>query len=212
MTIRETAETHIVLTLSILMSLSIMTEREALAQEEAIEAVLERLATRPTIEQVQREALHQATLEPRRVRRLVSRVRWAGILPRVEASVSRGLSRDEDLDRSYQEMDELSLATDQDLDFRLSVRWDLDRLVYDPEELRAQREVASSAQRRRELLLSVTRMYYELLLLRARQAMDTTIDSDTYLERSLRIIELRAVLDGLTGGLFTSEEGALGSR
>lgn len=205
MTPEKTHNPHILLITSILIGLVPIAGREVHAQEATIEVFLERLATNPTIEQVQRSALKQATLEPRRARRLVSRVRCAGVLPRVEASVSRGLSRDEDLDRGFQEMDELSLATDQDLDFRLSVRWDLDRLVYDPEELRAHREVASSAQRRRELLLSVTRMYYELLLLRAQQEMAPTTESEGNLERSLRIIEIRAVLDGLTGGLFTRD-------
>jgi len=185
---------------------------DAWAQDEPLGVVLSRLAADPSIEEAQRAALRNATLEPRRARRLLSRVRCAGVLPRVEASLSRGLSRDEDLDRAYQEMDELSLATDEDLDFRLTVRWDLDRLIYDPEELRAYREVASQAQRRRELLLAVTRMYYELLLLRFQQETQPAADSASRVERELRIDELRALLDGLTGGLFTRGQGGEGPR
>lgn len=178
---------------------------EALAQAQTatLDQTLAALAVDPTIEEVQQEALRLAALEPRRARRLLSRVRWAGLLPEVDASVSRGLARDEDLDREYQEVDELSLATDEDLDFRLSVTWDLDRLIYDPEELRAHREVASLAQRRRELLLAVTRLYYELLLLRAEERAGGEADAGARLERLVRMAELTALLDALTGGLYS---------
>ncbi len=180
----------------------------ALAQEETIEESLSRLATNPTIDEVQSEALRNASLEPRTSRTLVARVRAAGVLPRVEASLSKGLSRDEDLDREFQEMDELSFATDQDLDVRVSVRLDLDRLIYDPEEIRARREVAYQSQRRRELLLAVTRMYYELLLLRAQQQLPPSPEDDpeARIEHAVRIAELRALLDGLTGGLLSRSQ------
>ena len=177
----------------------------AQSQGDTLGEVLARLATDPTIEEVQQAALRRAMLEPRRVRTALARVRSAGILPRVEASLDRGLSRDEDLDRSYEEMDDLNLATDQDLDFRVSLKWDLDRLVYDPQELRVRRDIATLAQRRRELLLAVTRMYYELLELRASELLRRRVpqQSDEALERAIRIAELRALLDGLTGGLFS---------
>lgn len=176
----------------------------ALAEQERLGQLLQRLARGPTVEEVQREALRAAALDPSETRRLVARVRWAGVLPRVEATVDRGLSRDEDLDRTFQEMDELSLATDQDLDFRVVARWDLDRLIYDSDELRARREILYRGQRRRELLLTVTRLYYELLLLRAQRevAGDEASDEDQ-LEREVRIAELTSMLDGLTGGLIS---------
>jgi hypothetical protein len=181
---------------------------DALAQAGTVGQALAELAVDPTIEEVQQEALRLAALEPRRTRRLLSRVRWAGLLPEVEATLSRGLARDEDLDREYQDLDELSLGTDEDLDFAVSVTWDLDRLIYDPEELRAHREVATQAQRRRELLLAVTRLYYELLLLRAEERSGGEIDAGARLERTVRMAELRALLDGLTGGLYSRTDRA----
>ncbi len=183
--------------------------RPALGQERRIEQVLDELARDPTIEEVQRAALRQAELEPEQIRSLLSRVRWAGILPRVNATLSRGYARDEDLDREYQEMDELSLATDEDLEFRVSLRWDLDRLIFDPQELRARREAAYQVRRRRELLLAVTRMYYELLLLRAQEVCGEAPPGDE-VARTLRIAELTALLDGLTGGLFSRSSGDRG--
>jgi hypothetical protein len=182
----------------------------AIGEERSVERILSELAREPTIEEVQQAALKQAALEPQRVASLLRRVRWAGVLPRVEASLRRGYARDEDLDREFEEMDDLSLATDQDLEFRVSVRWDLDRLIFDPEELRARREALYQTQRRRELLLAVTRMYYELLLLRAQDACGGENEGDE-LSRTLRMAELRALLDGLTGGLMSRHEGSSSS-
>jgi len=177
--------------------------RLAGAEGRTVGDVLAELATDPTIDEVQRAALRQAALEPRRVHSLLGRLRWAAALPRVEVSLSRGFERDEDIDRAYQELDELSLATDEDLDLRCTVRWDLDRLVYDPEELRASRQAADLSRRRRELLIAVTRLYYELLLLRAEQRSGGAVDPSDEIGRALRMAELRATLDGLTGGLLS---------
>ena len=179
--------------------------RPALGEEENLDQILAELTVNPTIEEVQRAALEEAALEPQRIRSLLTRIRWAGLLPRVEASLSRGYARDEDIDRNYQEWDELELATDQDLEFRVSLRWDLDRLVFDPEELRARREAAYQTQRRRELLLVVTRLYFELLMLRASERCDGASEEGVDLGRTLRMAEIEALLDGLTGGLLSRE-------
>jgi hypothetical protein len=173
------------------------------AQERTVADVLAELAADPTIEEVQEAALRQSALEPEKTRSLLRRVRWAGVLPRVEASLSRGYGRDEDLDREYEEMDDLSLATDQDLELRVAVQWDLDRLIFDPEELRAHRETAYLTQRRRELLLSVTGVYYELVRLRAEALRGGPATAEDTLARALRTAELEALLDGLTGGLVS---------
>lgn len=173
--------------------------------------LLAELTVDPTVEEVQRAALEQAALEPARMRSLLARLRWAAALPTVEVSVARGLERDEDLDRQYQEWDELSVTTDDDVDLRCAVRWDLDRLVYDPEELRAARGAADLSRRRRELLLAVTRLYYELVLLRAQEQLGAEEPAEARLERALRMAEVRALLDGMTGGLM-SGRAATGRR
>jgi hypothetical protein len=177
--------------------------RSAAAEPRTVAGVLDRLAANPTIDEVQRAALRQAAAEPRRIRSLLARLRWAAALPRVEVTVGRGLERDSDLQRQFEEMDELSVQTDDDLDIRCTARWDLDRLVFDPEEVQAARQAADQARRRRELLLSVTRMYYELLALRAEERLGPAVEPREALARALRIMELRSVLDGLTGGLMT---------
>lgn len=174
----------------------------ALAQEqnESMELLIRRLGANPTIGEVQRAAIEEAELESRRDRRVLRRLRAAAVLPRVEASLTRGASRDEDLDRAYEEMDELSLATDEDLQLRVVLRWDLERLIYDPEELRARREASYRVQRREELVTTVTRYYYELLALRVQQELDLRVGGGAdNLERRMRIAELRAMIDGLTG-------------
>ncbi len=169
-----------------------------------LEQVIAELTAEPTVEEVQRAALEQAALEPGRTMSMLTRLRWAGVLPRVEVSLARGLERDEDLDRRYQDWDRISIATDDDLDLRCTVRWDLDRLVYDPEELRGARQAADLSRRRRELLLAVTRLYYELVLLRAQERLGGEEPAEARLERALRLAELTALLDGMTGGLVSS--------
>jgi hypothetical protein len=172
--------------------------REALAQEPTTAEVLSRLTQAPTVEEVQRAALRQARLQPGRLEALLRRVRWAALLPRVEAQVGRGRSRDEGLNRVFEQPDKIRWSADNKVELRVSLRWELSRLLYDAEELRLLRDTWHQGEQRRELLLAVTRLYYEWVLLRA-QLLLTNHDN---LEHWSRIAELQGYLDGLTGGLF----------
>jgi len=187
----------------LLLLMSLLIPVEARAEPRTLEDVLTSLAREPTVEQVQHRALEYAHLEPSRATSFLKRSRWSGMLPRVELAVERGLERDEDLDRAYEEMDELSVGTDDDIELRAVVRWDLDRLIFDPEELRASRQALDHARNRRELLRTVTRLYFELLEIRAIAAIGI-VESDMALrvERAVRASEIRSLLDGLTGGVF----------
>jgi hypothetical protein len=179
----------------------LLSSAEVAAQEEALDSLAKTLSARPTIAEVQRAAIAEAELEARRDRRLIRRIRAASILPRVDATLSRGNSLDEYLDREHGELDELRITTDQDLQLRVVLHWDLAQLVYDSEELRARREANYREQRRQEIITNVTRLYFELRTLRIRRELDRRLDDASFdVEREMRIAELHALLDGLTGG------------
>ena len=82
-------------------------------------------------------------------------------------------------------------------------RWDLDRLVFNPDELRVAAEAIDVVELRQTVIDQVTRLYFErrrqqVLLLRAAG------DLENRLGLELRIEELTASLDGLTGGWFSA--------
>ena len=84
--------------------------------------------------------------------------------------------------------------------------WDLSRLVFNPDEIGAHFEALRTADARREIESLVIRLYFDRRRLKAEMAAaDATATgmplSSVRLE--LRVAEIEAELDALTGGAFT---------
>ncbi len=170
----------------------------ASANEPSIEA---RFAHEPSVRELQRTAARLAEVHPDRVRSWLRRASKAALLPSLRVTVGRGygeLMRDSNGEPYY-------LATDT-WRFEVQATWQLDRLVFDRNELRVSREAQRVGARREELLTRVAQLYFE----RRRLQIDAELqpNAEGALERSLAIEELTAVLDGLTGGALTRARSA----
>src|SRR5262249_25514012 len=99
-----------------------------------------------------RACVRRATAQPELARAWVRRIRLAGWLPELQTAVDRTLGTREAIDAQ----DGARYGAYALDDVRVSVRaiWKLDRLVFDPEELRASRESVRLAELRQELALS----------------------------------------------------------
>src|SRR5439155_5969597 len=131
-------------------------------------------------------------VEPERIEAWERRMRTASLLPSVRVRVGRGggqLLSTSDLDGSTR----LTLGDNNSWQFEIAATWNLDRLVWHPDEMRLAREAQRIAARREKLLAEVATLHAERkrLLRRARGDRD---------ERQLRLVEVGAILDGLTGG------------
>ncbi len=153
-------------------------------------------ATTPPIEELQDAALRRSTVDPRTTRRWLRRARAAAALPSLRGELD--LRRDEawQLDQEAGDADELSQDSGAGQVIRVRVAWQLDRLIFDPNELRAARAAVDMAMAREQVLLRVTQLYFERLqLLIELSAADPT----KALQMQLRIREIEALLYGLCG-------------
>jgi hypothetical protein len=87
----------------------------------------------------------------------------------------------------------------------MSLRWQLDDLVFNPAELTVSGEVEDRLRLRESVLLDVTRLYYDRL--RAERQMLAEGDAARRGELALRVEELTAELDFYTGGRFSAAVG-----
>lgn len=154
-------------------------------------------ATTPTIEELQEAALRRAKVDPRASRRWLARARAAAALPSVRGELD--LRRDQawQLDQEAGVADELSQDNGAGQVIRVRVAWELDRLIFDPNELRAARAAVDMAMAREQLLLRLTQLYFERIQLLAELAGD--IPPADALSGEIRILEIEAVLYGLSG-------------
>jgi hypothetical protein len=157
----------------------------------------------PTVEELQRAAVRHAELEPERVRSWERRLRLAPLAPTLRVQVGRGVF-DLASTTDASGVTRLTVGARDEWQFQIAATWALDRLVFHPDELRLAREAQRVAARRERLVTDVAQLYYERRRLQLALAQAPPPDGSAAGVR-LRLEELSAILDGLTGG-------ALGQR
>lgn len=176
-------------------------EGGAVLSEERIEAALHRYRREPSVERVLRAAIATRARDPARARDAIDRARLRGLLPTARAGIRRGQAIDL---RGLTDNDGANVSTDDDLMVEGSVVFQLDRLVFAPEEVGLLRELRALEAEQLELVRAVVALYFE----RRRLQLERDLLGQRDLVRSMRILEAEALLDVFTAGAFTRMMGA----
>jgi len=170
----------------------------ALAQDDArIEEALARYRHEPTVDAVVEAALEQTSANPGRVRDAMDRARATGWLPTTRALVRRGQAVD--LRALTGETTPTNVSTDDDLVLEARMTFYFDRIVYAPDEPALLRELRATEEARARLVAQIVALYFE----RRRLQLERDLSDATDLTRRVRILELTALLDRLSGGALT---------
>ncbi|MEE2828581.1 MAG: hypothetical protein VX498_05305 [Myxococcota bacterium] len=166
-----------------------------------IDELLSLFEFEPPVGQVQSWAVERAGAAPERALVLLRDARARGALPLIRL---RGRYEDQ----SGTKWDELNLmdSRDRDSEYTLDLwlEWDLSELASNSDALRAVREGRALAELRQAVVHQVTVAFFDRRRLLAEQHLarsDERIE-ETVLRR-LRVQELTATLDGLTGGRWS---------
>ena len=167
------------------------------------------------LDTLRRAATAQAMAEPARARSLVARARLAGWLPEIRLRVVRDLGRKESLDlggsSSLDVPAPVGVDTTNDVRYECRATWDLSRIVFNPDELGAHYQALRMSDIRRELESVVVRLYFERRRLKAEALASDANDTASEIRLDLRIQEIEAELDALTGGAFSRARPARGA-
>lgn len=129
-------------------------------------------------------------------RRALRRARRGGWLPTLRVAARRG----QEYDLSAQIEDESTrVSTDDDLTLEASLTFRFDRAAYGPNEVAWARETRARERAREERIQTLIAAYFE----RRRLQLERDLRGRNDLESALRIAELTALLDALSGGAFT---------
>ena len=161
----------------------------------------------PPVGALRQAATALALAEPARARSMLARARLAGWLPELRLLVERRFARSESVDLGGA-ADPTALApvgidSNNDVRYQARATWDLSRIVFNPDEVAVASQALRTADTRREIESLVIRLYFERrrLKLESLGADDTDMPSGS--RRELRVAEVEAELDALTGGAFT---------
>lgn len=174
---------------------------------DVVKKVLRKYAGEPTITELQKAVLDYARAHPDVVDSWRWRARVAGALPQLDVDGQYTLDDDT---RTVQSTDATTGAVtveDDDVGYRVigGARWDLDRLLFDRNEMAASRELVRLASLRDRILDEATRRYFERRRLQVDMELNPPRDLPTRVRKELRVQELTADLDSLTGGWFSKK-------
>ncbi|MCP4601982.1 MAG: hypothetical protein GY847_15945 [Proteobacteria bacterium] len=168
-----------------------------------IDTALEEFSHEPHLEELQRAALTYLDADRETAKRWRKAPRRAALLPAIKFVVDHDLERDESLDRYQDEPDRWGADSDRDLGFQVSAQWKLDELVFNSDEVRVWGALADRASRRETLLTVLVGYYFERRRLQLKELLAPPVNLAEMAETKLRIAELTASIDALTGGLLT---------
>ena len=152
------------------------------------------------------KAVELAMVEPERGQSYVSRARHAAWLPEIRLRMDRRLGRSESLTEpstSTAVTSPLGVDTVNDVRYEARVTWDLARLVFSSDELAAQAQTIHMAEIRRDIEVTLSRLYFERRRLGLERLPAGPGERTQALWRELRLREIESELDALSGGAFS---------
>lgn len=173
----------------------------------AVREVMNRFAAEPTVREVQTVALEYAKANPERIDSWQARARANAALPQFRTQFDYDINQDLRTRTNLDATDARVITEDDDRSYEFQVRaqWDLDRLIFEPQELAVARESVRLANLRDRVLDEVTRRYFERRRLQVDLELAPPTDLNERIRKELRLQELSADIDALTGGWFSQK-------
>lgn len=169
---------------------------------EALERAIAAFEYEPSADEVVAWALETTSLDPDAASDAIDRARYSALLPQLRIGVRRGLGWDW-ANRQTTTADTSSLASGEDLSVIGTMIFRLDRLLAPSEETGLMRERRALEESRTTLAAQVIALYFE----RRRLQVEGVVSGTVLITSELRIAELSAMLDVLTGGRFSAALG-----
>ena len=159
----------------------------------------------PQISQVQLAAIKYAEVEPEKIknwRKAAAKKAW---LPEINLGFSRDAA---DLwhwesGSTTKDCDDTLRKGRDSLDWDINFRWELGNIIWSDDQNSIDVRSRLTVQLRNDILDEVTKLYFERLRVRAELENLDILDKKKRQEKELRLKEITAYLDGLTGGYFT---------
>lgn len=155
----------------------------------------------PTVTEVQRMAIEYANVDPRQIINWHEQARLKAFMPTLSTGVNRGAGEMYHWD-SGPNPDVLQKGKDY-LDWSASLSWDFGDLIWSSDQTTIDSRSKLMSELRQDIMDRVTRLYFE-----RRKAILEYSEKNRPLqsnnsEKELRVEELTALIDGLTGGEFS---------
>jgi hypothetical protein len=159
----------------------------------------------PKINEVQAAAIKYAEVEPEKISRWREKAAKKAFLPKLSASVNRDTS---DLwhwesGSTTKTGDDVLIRGRDTVGWDVTLTWDLGEVIWNEDQTSIDVRSRLMVELRDDILDEVTKLYFERLRVKMELDNLSIEDRKKRLEKELRLEELTASLDALTGGYFS---------
>ena len=173
------------------------------------DAVLEEFSHEPDVRSVQAMAMRYSRTNPEVTAKWLAASKRAYALPKVNVQYEKELDRADRFDyiagadgELVDVQDYAQLENDDKMVVRME--WRLDKLVMSSEQIRVINESNKANKLRENVLDEVTRLYFDRRRLQVESLLTPPSSLQDQIELTLRLQEMTANLDALTGGQFSA--------
>lgn len=165
--------------------------------------VLDQFANEPAIREVQEIAMKYALVSDDVINGYQRSAKWTKVLPRTTVTYRDNLADNNGVNVDDTGARTLSFDNNETATYTVNAQWFLDEMMMGPTRVQAIRETSRLVQLRDDILDQVTKVYFDRRRLQVELATNPPSDPKARAAKDLRLEELTANLDGLTGGWFS---------
>lgn len=179
------------------------------------DTALSLFAGEPSIDEIREAAIAYAEVQPEKIEQWRHAAAHRAWLPDVRFSYDKG--RDWQNSYSYYKVDGEyakydDITKDRDEGWAVSLTWELGDLIWNNDQTAIDTRSRLMVQLRDDVLNEVTRLYFERRRLQAGLALSPPADAGERIERELRLQELTAHIDSLTGSYLSRHIKGIGAQ
>jgi len=155
------------------------------------------LAGEPPIAEIQQAALRYNEVHPDKIRKWRNALKFRGLFPTFSLDYDKTVSvyQSATVDRAYV----------GPRDWGASFSWNIGDLVWNTYEDDIDTRSRLNTQLRLDILDEINRVYFERLRIK-REIVRSSLSEEEVFQKSLRLQELTAIIDGYTGGYFSKKQ------
>jgi len=165
--------------------------------------ILKNFKNEPTINETMTMAIDYAEVCPEKIQQWRRQVKFKGLLPKVNLGIDRGWSDTYEIYTSSKDAYLFNGPQDRTEGWDINLSWDLSDLVWSNAQTTIDIRSKLMVQLRDDIVDEVNRAYFERRRLQIALLTDPPRALPEILKKRLRIQELTATLDGLTGSCFS---------
>jgi photosystem II stability/assembly factor-like uncharacterized protein len=170
-----------------------------------LEEVLRSFSDEPDIKAVQKKAMWYAEVQPEKIEEWRKQSRARHWLPTLNVTSNRARGSTIDVKGSSTNPFYVVGPDDESAYVTYSLNWDLSNIIWSTDQTSIDTRSRLTAQLRDDVLDETTKTYFERRRLQVENLLHPSSDINEMVRRDLRIQELTANLDALTGGWFSDE-------